>query len=54
MLLAWLGTAVIAAIAIPAAHVLAKQPDQVPQLIQGFVLFAPGIAGLAVIANLSG
>jgi hypothetical protein len=33
--------------------VLAKQPDQVPQLIWAFVLFAPGIAGAAVIANLS-
>ncbi len=43
----------IAAIAIPAAHVLAKQPDQVPQLIEAFLLFAPGIAGTAVIANLS-
>jgi putative peptidoglycan lipid II flippase len=53
LLMAWLGTAVIAAIAIPAAHVLAKQPDQVPQLTQAFVLFAPGIAGTAVIANLS-
>jgi putative peptidoglycan lipid II flippase len=53
LLMSWLGTAVIAAIAIPAAHVLAKQPDQVPQLIGGFLLFAPGIAGTAVIANLS-
>jgi putative peptidoglycan lipid II flippase len=53
LLMSWLGTAVIAAIAIPAAHVLAKQPDQVSQLIWTFVLFAPGIAGLAVIANLS-
>ena len=53
LLMSWLGTAVIAAIAIPAAHVLAKQPDQVPQLIQAFALFAPGIAGIAVIANLS-
>jgi hypothetical protein len=44
---------VMAAIAIPAAHVLAKQPDQIPQLIQAFALFAPGIAGTAVIANLS-
>jgi hypothetical protein len=51
--MSWLGTAVIAAIAVPAAHVLAKQPDQVPQLIEAFVLFAPGIAGVAVIANLS-
>jgi putative peptidoglycan lipid II flippase len=53
LLMALLGTAVIAAIAIPAAHVLAKQPDQVPELIQAFLLFAPGIAGVAVIANLS-
>jgi putative peptidoglycan lipid II flippase len=53
LLMAWLGTAVIAAIAIPAAHVLAKQPDQVSQLIWAFLLFAPGIAGTAVIANLS-
>ena len=53
LLMSWLGTAVIAAIAIPAAHVLAKQPDQVSQLIWAFLLFAPGIAGTAVIANLS-
>src|SRR3984885_13337173 len=53
LLMSWLGTAVIAAIAVPAAHVLAKQPDQVPQLIWGFLLYAPGIAGAAVIANLS-
>ena len=53
LLMAWLGTAVTAAIAVPAAHVLAKQPDQVPELIQAFLLFAPGIVGVAVIANLS-
>jgi putative peptidoglycan lipid II flippase len=53
LLMSWLGTAVIVAIAVPAAHVLAKQSDQVPQLIWGFVLYAPGIAGAAVIANLS-
>jgi putative peptidoglycan lipid II flippase len=53
VLLSWLGTAVIAAIAIPAAHVLAEQPGQVPQLVQAFALFAPGIAGTVVIANLS-
>jgi putative peptidoglycan lipid II flippase len=53
LLMSLLGTAVIAAIAIPAAHVLAKQPDQVSQLIEAFLLFAPGIAGTAVIANLS-
>jgi putative peptidoglycan lipid II flippase len=53
LLMSWLGTAVIAAIAVPAAHVLAKQPDQVPQLIWGLVLYAPGIAGAAVVANLA-
>jgi putative peptidoglycan lipid II flippase len=53
LLMSWLGTAVIAAMAVPAAHVLAKQPDQVPQLIEAFALFAPGVAGMAVIANLS-
>jgi hypothetical protein len=51
--MSWLGTAVMAAIAVPAAHVLAEQPDQVPELIEAFALFAPGIAGSAVIANLS-
>ena len=53
VLMSWLGTAVMAAIAVPAAHVLAKQSDQVSQLIWAFVLYAPGIAGAAVIANLS-
>jgi putative peptidoglycan lipid II flippase len=53
LLMSWLGAAVIAAIAVPAAHVLARQPDQVPELVQAFVLFAPGIAGTAVIANLA-
>jgi putative peptidoglycan lipid II flippase len=53
LLLSWLGTAVIVAVALPAAHVLATQPDQVPELVESFVLFAPGVAGFAVIANLS-
>ena len=53
MLAAWLGTAVIAAVAVPAAHVLAKQPGQASQLILGFVMFAPGLVGIGVIANLS-
>ena len=53
LLLSWLGTAVVAAIAVPAAHVLAKQPDQVSQRTWAFVLFAPAIAGASVIANLS-
>jgi putative peptidoglycan lipid II flippase len=53
LLASWLGTAVIVAIAVPFAHILAKQPDQVPQLIQGFVLMAPGLAGIGVITSLS-
>jgi putative peptidoglycan lipid II flippase len=53
LLMSWLGTAVMAAIAIPAGHILAKQPDQVSQLILAFALFAPGIAGVALITNLS-
>jgi putative peptidoglycan lipid II flippase len=53
LLVSWLGTAVIAAIAVPAAHVLAHQPDQVSELILGFAMFAPGLAGMGVIANLS-
>jgi len=53
LLMSWLGTAVIAAIAVPTAHVLVKEPDQVSQLIIGFALFAPGIAGFAVVTNLS-
>ena len=53
MLTSWLGTAMIAAIAIPAAHILARQPDQVTQLIQAFLLLAPGVAGYAVIVGMS-
>jgi len=53
LLMSGLGMAVIGAIAVPAAHVLAKRPDQVPELIQGFALFAPGMVGIAVVANLS-
>jgi putative peptidoglycan lipid II flippase len=53
LLMSWLGAAVIAAIAVPAAHVLARHPDQVPQLIEGFALFAPGMVGFAVVTNLS-
>ena len=53
LLMSWLGTALLTAIALPAAHVLAKQPGQVSELAWGFALCAPGIAGAAVIANLS-
>jgi putative peptidoglycan lipid II flippase len=53
LLLSWLGTGVIAALAVPAARVLARQPDQVPELVEAFALFAPGVAAAAVISNLS-
>jgi putative peptidoglycan lipid II flippase len=53
LLLSWLGTAVLAAIAVSAAHVLASRADQVPELIGAFAMFAPGIVGVAVITNLS-
>jgi putative peptidoglycan lipid II flippase len=52
-LMSWLGTAVMSAIAIPAAHVLSKQPGQVTELAQGFWLFAPGITGFVIVTNLS-
>jgi putative peptidoglycan lipid II flippase len=53
VLAAWVGAAVLAAVAVPAARVLARQPDQVAELAAGFFLFAPGVAGIAVVANLS-
>jgi putative peptidoglycan lipid II flippase len=52
LLVSWLGTAVLAAIAVPSAHILTKQPHQIPELIMGFALFAPGVASLAVVTNL--
>ena len=53
LLMGWLGAALTAAIAVPASHVLARQPDQVPELIAGLALFAPGLVGFAVITNMS-
>jgi len=48
-----LGMAVIAAVTVPAAHVLAKDPGQVTQLIWGFALFAPALVGVGIVANLT-
>ena len=53
LLVSWLGTALTFAAAVPVAHILAKSGDQVPQLIAGFMLIAPGVAGLGVVTNLS-
>ncbi len=52
LLMACLGMATIGAVAVPAAHVLARQPDQVSQLIAAFAFFAPGLVGAGVLANL--
>jgi putative peptidoglycan lipid II flippase len=51
LLMSLLGTAVIAAVAIPAAHLLAQRPSQVTQLIEAFLLYAPAVVGQALIAN---
>lgn len=53
VLLSWLGTAVMAAVALPASRILAQHPSQVSELVWGFVTFAPGVAGFAVVTNLS-
>ncbi len=53
MLVSCLGVALMAAVAVPAAHVLAAQPGQVSELGLGFVCFAPGLIGFGVIANLA-
>jgi len=52
LLMSWLGTAVIFAVAVPAARVLVHTGQQA-ELVEGFAAFAPGIAGTAVITNLS-
>lgn len=53
ILMSCLGIAVTGAVTVPAAHVLAKQPNQVPQLMLSFALLAPGLIGVGVIANLT-
>jgi putative peptidoglycan lipid II flippase len=53
LLAAGLGIAIIGAVTVPAAHVLAREPSQTSQLILGFALFAPGLAGVAITANLT-
>ena len=53
LLASWLGTALVAAVAVPAAHVLASQSRQVPELVFAFLALAPGLAGFGVMANLA-
>jgi putative peptidoglycan lipid II flippase len=53
ILLALLSTAIMIAVTLPAAHILTQRSDQVAPLAQSFLLFAPGVAGFAVVTNLS-
>jgi putative peptidoglycan lipid II flippase len=53
LLMSGLGTAVIVAVAIPAAHILTKQPEQVTELTQALILGAPAVAGQGVVFNMS-
>jgi putative peptidoglycan lipid II flippase len=53
LLMSFLGTAVLVAIAVPAAHFLASDQRQVPQLAAGLALFAAGLAGYGLVACLS-
>ena len=53
MLMSWLSTAVLIAVALPAAHVLTQKQDQIAPLAESFLLYAPGVAGFAVVTNLS-
>jgi putative peptidoglycan lipid II flippase len=53
MLMALLSTAMMVAVALPAAHVLTQKQDQITPLTESFLLFAPGVAGFAIVTNLS-
>jgi putative peptidoglycan lipid II flippase len=53
MLMSWLSTAVMIAVTLPAAHVLTQQRGQIAPLAESFLLYAPGVAGFAVVTNLS-
>jgi putative peptidoglycan lipid II flippase len=53
LLLSLAGTALLAAVAIPAAHFMQTTRAQVPELASGFVLFALGLAGYGLVACLS-
>jgi len=53
LLLSFAGTALLIAVAIPAAHFLRTSSSQGPQLAAGFALFALGLAGYGLLACLS-
>ena len=53
MLVSWLGAALLAGAAIPAARLFVSGPAQARQLAITFALFAPGLIGYGLAANAS-
>ena len=53
MLVSWLGAALLAGAAIPAARLFVSGPGQARQLAITFALFAPGLIGYGLAANAS-
>ena len=53
MLMSMLSTAIMIAVTLPAAHVLTQRQDQIGPLALSFLLYAPGVAGFALVTNLS-
>ena len=53
LLVSWLGAALLAAAAVPAAHLFAAHPRQAGQLALAFAVFAPGLVGYGLVACLS-
>jgi len=53
MLVSWLGAALLAGAAWPAARLFVTHPQQVHQLALTFVAFAPGLVGFGLAAALS-
>jgi putative peptidoglycan lipid II flippase len=53
LLVSWLGAALLAGAAVPAARLFASHPGQVTQLAWAFVAFAPGLVGYGLVACLS-
>jgi putative peptidoglycan lipid II flippase len=53
LLVSWLGAALLAGAAVPAARLFTSQPDQATQLALSLAAFAPGLVGYGLVACLS-
>jgi putative peptidoglycan lipid II flippase len=53
LLVSWLGAALLAGAAVPAARLFASHPGQATQLAWAFAAFAPGLVGFGLVACLS-